>query len=315
MGLPLSLVETGLSFLANAGLFYVNALYFMPKLYARRYYLTYFTVVLALMVGFTLIRYVLSMYILPPLLDVPMTPIRSYKIFWGQTIYRGMYFLLPSIGYWFARNAIRLEKQKREQEHDLRVAERNLMEANLAFLKNQINPHFLFNSLNFLYAQVYPYSEETAKGILLLSDIMRYALKEDDNNGKVMLEKEVQHLHNYIAINQLRFNQRLQIQFEISGSLQFMMILPLVLITFVENCFKHGELSDPQNPLLIQITTVNNQLTFRTRNKKRDGPKEKSTGIGLDNTQRRLDMVYPERYVLTVNDEQDYYTCTLIIEL
>ncbi|WP_345117304.1 sensor histidine kinase [Hymenobacter algoricola] len=226
-----------------------------------------------------------------------------------------MYFLLPSIGYWFARNAIRLEKQKREQEHDLRVAERNLMEANLAFLKNQINPHFLFNSLNFLYAQVYPYSEETAKGILLLSDIMRYALKEDDNNGKVMLEKEVQHLHNYIAINQLRFNQRLQIQFEISGSLQFMMILPLVLITFVENCFKHGELSDPQNPLLIQITTVNNQLTFRTRNKKRDGPKEKSTGIGLDNTQRRLDMVYPERYVLTVNDEQDYYTCTLIIEL
>jgi two-component system LytT family sensor kinase len=314
IGAPFNFLETLLSFLLNAGLFYVNCLWLMPRFYARRHYLLYLLALLGLLSSYALMRYALNIYIFPTLLHQPMVPISSYKLFWGQTLYRGIYFLLPSIGYWYARNALQLEKQKRQQEHELRVAEKNLMEANLAFLKNQINPHFLFNSLNFLYAQVYPHSEETAKGILLLSDIMRYALKEEDN-GKVMLEKEVEHLQNYIAINQLRFSNKLQVNFEIIGSLQFMMIIPLVLITFVENCFKHGELADPANPLTIQIKTINNQLVFYTHNKKRDGPKEKSTGIGLVNTKRRLDMVYKERYMLTVNDAQDDYTCTLTIAL
>jgi len=309
-----SFVETGLTFLLNAGIFYANCLLLLPWLYARRRYVAYALGVLLLLVFFALMRYVLNRFVFPFVLGGTVPAISSYTTLWAQALYRGVYFILLSFGYWFARDALRLEKQKSRQEHELRVAEKNLMEANLAFLKNQINPHFLFNSLNFLYAQVYPHSEETAKGILLLSDIMRYALKEEDN-GKVMLEKEVQHLHNYIAINQLRFSNKLQIRFEIVGSVQFMMILPLVLITFVENCFKHGELSDPENPLTIRIKTANNQLLFHTRNKKRNGPKEKSTGIGIINTQRRLDMVYKERYSLEVNDEQDYYTCNLTIEL
>jgi sensor histidine kinase YesM len=312
---PVSLLETGLSFCLNASLFYVNCLVLMPWLFAHRRYVLYSLLLLGLISTFILLRYTLKVDILPTLGVPVVNPIVSLKTFLGESLYRGGYFLFPSFGYWFAQNALRLEKQKREREHQLRVAEKNLMEANIAFLKNQINPHFLFNSLNFLYAQVYPHSEPAAKGILLLSDIMRYALKEDDNHGKVMLEKEVQHLHNYLALNQLRFNQQLQIQLEIEGSLRFLMILPLVLITFVENCIKHGELSDAQNPLLIQLRTTNNQLYFRTHNKKRQGPKEKSTGIGLVNTRQRLDMAYPGKYDLTVTDADSQYTCVLIIEL
>jgi LytS/YehU family sensor histidine kinase len=188
------------------------------------------------------------------------------------------------------------------------------MEANLAFLRNQINPHFLFNSLNFLYAQVYPHSENAAKGILLLSETMRYALLED-NKGKVMLAQEVKHLHNYIELNQLRFSNQLQVEFEVVGNIQFLMILPLVLITFVENCFKHGELADPVNPLVIHLVVKQNVLTFHTRNKKRLGPKERSTGIGLANIQKRLSIMYEGRYNLATKDEADFYTCDLTLEL
>jgi LytS/YehU family sensor histidine kinase len=228
--------------------------------------------------------------------------------------YRGLFFAFISTGYWFARRAVQLEQHKREQEHQLRVAEKNLFEANLAFLRNQINPHFLFNSLNFLYAQVYPHSEPAAEGILLLADTMRYALHENID-GKVPLAQEVQHLHNYIALNQLRFNHQLQVDFQEVGSMQFVLILPLVLITFVENCFKHGELADPAHPLRIRLTVAGGQLTFETHNRKRHGPKEQHSGIGLANTRARLDLVYPARHSLTIVDTPDAYTCHLTLEL
>jgi hypothetical protein len=308
------LVPTLLNYLLNAALFYTNSSLLLPYGYARRRWGTYGLAALAMLIGYALLRSELYLDLVPALELLKLPAASSYRQFWILSLYRGSFFLFVSLGYWFSRNALALETQKREQAQQLRATERSLMEANLAFLKSQINPHFLFNSLNFLYAQVYPHSENAAKGILLLSDTMRYALHED-NNGKVMLTQEVQHLHNYIALNQLRFNNQLQVDFTITGNPQFLLILPLVLITFVENCFKHGELADPANPLVISLSLAQNVLTFQTRNKKRDGPKEKSTGIGLRNTRQRLDIVYPGRYnLLTINDA-DYYTCTLTIEL
>jgi hypothetical protein len=308
------LVPTLLNYLLNAALFYTNSSLLLPYFYARRQWAYYVLAALAALAGYALLRSELYLDLVPALELLKLAAASSYRQFWILSLYRGSFFLFVSLGYWFARNALALETQKREQAQQLRATERSLMEANLAFLKSQINPHFLFNSLNFLYAQVYPHSENAARGILLLSDTMRYALHED-NNGKVMLTQEVQHLHNYIALNQLRFNNQLQVDFTITGNPQFLLILPLVLITFVENCFKHGELADPANPLVISLSLTQNILAFQTRNKKRDGPKEKSTGIGLSNTRQRLDIVYPGRYkLLTINDA-DYYTCTLTIEL
>lgn len=308
------LVPTLLNYLLNATLFYLNSNLLLPYCYARRWWAYYGGAVVAVLTSYALLRSELYLDLVPVLEPLKLLAPGSYRQFWILSLYRGSFFLFVSLGYWFARNALALETQKREQAQQLRATERSLMEANLAFLKSQINPHFLFNSLNFLYAQVYPHSENAAKGILLLSDTMRYALHED-NNGKVMLTQEVQHLHNYIALNQLRFNNQLQVEFTITGNPQFLLMLPLVLITFVENCFKHGELADPAHPLVISLALVQNHLTFRTHNKKRDGPKEKSTGIGLHNTRQRLDIVYPGRYkLLTINDA-DCYTCTLTIEL
>ena len=300
-----------LNYLLNATLFYLNSLLLLPYLYARHWRLSYVAATVGALMGYALLRTSLYLHLEPPQLRAA---VHSYERLWILSLYRGSFFLFVSLGYWFARHAVGLEIQKREQEQQLRATERSLTEANLAFLKSQINPHFLFNSLNFLYAQVYPHSEKAAQGILLLSDTMRYALHED-NNGKVMLTQELQHLHNYIALNQLRFDNQLQVKFDVTGSPQFLLILPLVLITFVENCFKHGELADPDSPVLIHLALVQNRLFFQTHNKKRHGPKEKSTGIGLRNTHQRLDLAYAGRYKLLTTNEAEHYTCTLTIEL
>lgn len=304
-----------LNYLLNAGLFYTSSDLLLPRLYPRpKWQVSYYGSVLLLLAAYAVLRCELFLHVLPTLKWLSGEPPFSYQRFWILSLYRGSFFIFVSAGYWFARNTIRLEARKLEYEQQMRAAERSLLEANLAYLKNQINPHLLFNALNFIYAQIYPHSENAAKGILLLSDIMRYALHED-TNGKVMLTHEVQHLRNYIALHQLRFNNQLRIDFEVVGNHQFLMILPLVLINFVENCFKHGELTDAANPLFIRLTVVQNQLTFHTRNLKRLGPKEKSTGIGLQNTQKRLSLAYDKQYTLEVVNDPYYYTCNLTITL
>ena len=300
----------------NAGLLYVSALWLFPRYLLRRRYLGYALGMAGLLLVFGLLRYWMHWQLLPSLDLKPealYTP--ELRIFIVQTCFRGVTFLGYGLAYAYARHAISLQRRLREQEHRLRLQERSLLEADIAFLKSQINPHFLFNALNFLYAQVYPLSEPTAKSVLLLSDIMRYALHEGGEQGKVMLEKEAQHLHNYLALSKLRFGDQLQVQFEVTGCTEYLMILPLVLITFVENCFKHGELFDAAHPVLLRLDLHENQLTFFTHNRKRTGPVEHSNGIGLDNTRRRLDAVYPGRYELRVIDEPTAYSTYLHLTL
>ncbi|RYU77920.1 sensor histidine kinase [Hymenobacter persicinus] len=307
--------ETGLNFLLYAFLFYCNSEILLPGLQRRRNYFLYLLQLVLLLAVYSGLRYGLNLYLLPGLNRPMLHPPSTKMMFWAQTQWRGGYFLMLSFGYWFARNSVQTEKRRREQAQHLQLVERNLLETEMAFLKSQINPHFLFNALNFLYAQVYPISEGSAQGILILSNIMRYALQAPGANGKVMLEDEVHYLNNYITINQLRFSNRLQIVFTCSGSPQFLMILPLLLITFVENCFKHGELLDPQNPLRITLDVVDNQLRFSTWNKKRDGPKEQTSGIGLANTAQRLALHYPNRHTLHVTNGADYYACSFTLDL
>ncbi len=324
----LNLWETGMNFMVYAGVFYLNSLVLWPRYYTTHKYIQLAFYLILLIVVSLLLRYIVNRYVVPELgggsmlRPVDLTDGEKIKIFIAESIWRLIYFVMISFVYFFASSAIKherdlrlLEENKRKQDIQLLEIEKNLKEAEINFLKTQINPHFLFNSLNFFYAQVYPLSENLAKGILLLSDIMRYALKEDSVNGKVMLEDELRHLQNYISINQLRFNHTLQIHFEVIGKSQFRMVMPLLLITFVENCFKHGELLDPDWPLIIRLEITQDQLILYTRNKKKSGHKEKSTGIGLTNTRKRLDLLYQNRYDLYVEDHPKYYITQLTLNL
>lgn len=221
----------------------------------------------------------------------------------------GFSLLVPYLTY------LRDEKKQRkileEQKMQLEVEK---SQANFNFLKAQINPHFLHNTLNFLYAKSLPYSPELSEGILTLSDIMRYALSEGNaKDGRAALKDEIEHVRNVIKINQLRFSNNLNVQFEVQGVINGATIIPFVLITLVENAFKHGDLKSNESPIEIKVAVESNLIYFYCRNKKKTGPKELSTGIGLDNIKKRLELAYGKNFNLNIKDQEDYYTTELTI--
>jgi two-component system LytT family sensor kinase len=315
-----SLLISYLNFTVYIFLFYAFALFLLPLLFKHKRYLTFlfsFVLVLALYIS---IRYWFVHKLFAQGLNYHFV---SLKTFLAESVWRGGYFIMLSTGYWVAANLIEaeremriLEEQRARSEREAIEAENNLKQAQLQYLRNQINPHFLFNTLNFFYGQVLPVSPATADGILHLADIMRYALKDKERNAKSLLEEEVEHIRNFIQLYRLRFGERLQVNLAISGDINFRMILPLVLITFVENSFKYGDLFDPGHPVCIRLQVDEQGLYFYIHNKKKVGPLEfSSSGIGIQNTRRRLDLVYPNQYALDIQDEARFYTSTLKIKL
>jgi two-component system LytT family sensor kinase len=200
-----------------------------------------------------------------------------------------------------------LEQQKMELEFEKAQADFN-------FLKAQINPHFLHNTLNFLYAKALPLSDELSEGILTLSDIMRYALSQGNTrDGKALLKDEVEHMRNVIKINQLRYSNRLNVVFDVEGVINGAQIIPFVLITIVENAFKHGDFKSKEHPITILLKVGKEGIFFSCSNRKKSGPKELGNGIGLENIQKRLELAYGQAFRFDVREDAEIYTTELTI--
>jgi two-component system, LytTR family, sensor kinase len=196
------------------------------------------------------------------------------------------------------------------------ILEKQKAEAELSALKHQINPHFLFNSLSFIYSKILKFDEETADSVLILANIMRYALgKNADANGLVNIMEEVKHIENVIEINQRRHNHRLHIQYEEKIANISVSIVPLLLITLVENAFKHGDPHDKRHPILIHLYTDDHELRFYIKNKKSTGVKELSNGIGLKNINKQLQLMYGDNFTMGVEDNASTFAVLLKIPL
>lgn len=273
-----------------------------------------------LLVTLTLVAISFLYYILNDLtLEYKVNPDISLKIFSysiSALFQIGIPLAIAAIAWQLDEKKWQAENQKVLEQRTSRL-EKEKMQADYLFLKAQINPHFLHNTLNFLYARSLPYSTELSEGILTLSEIMRYSLdKEEDADGKVLLTREIEHLNNIIRIQQLRFGNALQVIFTIQGNPEGLRILPFVLITIVENAFKHGELKDPGHPVTLDLCIdEGKKLRFHCVNKKKTGPKELSTGIGLENTRRRMELAYGENYSLYIKDQREAYIADLSINL
>ena len=239
--------------------------------------------------------------------------------FWGTDIFYLSFefvIIIPfALVFSYAEKITHQQEAQAQIEQENFQLEQSIINTHLNNLKNQINPDFLFRKLDYFYQESLPHSASLSKGISLLSDMMHYAIDDDDEEGKVPLEKEITHIRNFIEINQLRFDGRLQVDFEVSGEVGILKIMPLILITFVENAFKYGELMDAQNPLKIHLALKENHLFFSTYNRTRRGPKEQSEGIGMANTQKRLALGYPDQHRLEIRNEVDFYEVELEIEL
>ncbi|MBK7883464.1 MAG: histidine kinase [Chitinophagaceae bacterium] len=233
------------------------------------------------------------------------------------------HFSLYSLGYFFVERSFQkqkkirfIEKQQAEMaKANLEIENKNLR-LNEDFLRAQINPHFLYNCLNFFYSETFEKNPYVGEGILMLADIMRYSLKDySKTNGLTDLSEEIEHIENVINIHQKRFVNTLNISIKVEGNLENKLITPMVLITMVENVFKHGDLHDRKNPALINcyINEETQKVHFTTYNTKSRGPKDPSTGIGLNNIKQRLQSLYKNNFSIDTSEEMDTYKKELII--
>jgi two-component system LytT family sensor kinase len=192
------------------------------------------------------------------------------------------------------------------------VSEKRDME--LQFLKSQLNPHFLFNSLNNIYSLAYQKSDKTADAILKLSEIMRYMIYES-NDSWVSLSKEIDYVQSYIELQKLRFKDGAAVELTLNGEIDDQQVVPLILISFVENAFKHGVANDPKDPIRINIIANQKILHFSVTNKKNKYNKDIMGGVGLNNVERRLQLLYPERYKLNIVNSATHYTTELMLDI
>ena len=211
----------------------------------------------------------------------------------------------------FAEGWFEFEAKKKEIENEKLTAELN-------FLKAQINPHFLFNTLNNLYYLAYTKSENTTEVIAKLSQMMRYMIY-DSNYPQVPLSKEIEYMQNYISLERLRLNNQIPINFEIKGNPENVLITPLIFITFLENAFKHGVSNNSTGSWVnISIELKNSECIYTVENSKivKTNPvKEEKSGFGLQNVQRRLELSYPGQFQIKSEDRPDRYFVQLNISL
>lgn len=224
-----------------------------------------------------------------------------------DNLYYGTSYIVIAAAVWSTENAFRNEKMN----HQLRA---EVEKAELSFLKSQINPHFLYNTLNYIYSLALPVSDKLAGAVIRLSDLMRYTLTESPD-GKVSLLKEVDYLESYVELFRMRFDPLFYVNFEVEGLNDQQRVAPLLLIPFLENAFKHGVLNDPDHPVRISVKMNRQELKVNVFNKINQNQKDHSSGIGLMNVQRRLYLIYPDKHKLEVQNDGKFYQVNLRIEL
>ena len=195
----------------------------------------------------------------------------------------------------------------------LRNVEKEKMQSELSFLKAQINPHFLFNTLNSIYALAIKKSDQTADAVVQLSELMRYIIS-NANDDVIALEKELNYIDNFIQLQKTRLGNTVKTHYELEGNVYGKCITPLILISFIENAFKHGVNPNQDSEIIIKINVDDDFLTLFVSNNKVDSIQSQS-GIGLQNTIERLTHLYPKSHELFIDDSQEKYTVTLKIKV
>jgi len=283
--------------------FYLNALLLIPRLIYTRRYGAFAAVHLLLFGIFPLGNWLLFRSV------AVHTPFewRNYILF---AFFGYSFILASSTAYQMIRDKIRSERLSKEKENE------NL-KTELSFLRSQVSPHFMFNVLNNMVALARKQSDLLEPSLIKLSSLLRYMLYETDED-KVPLEKEIEYLKSYIELQSQRFGKKVQITTSFEPACDGYLIEPMLLIPFVENAFKHGTglITDAQ--IDIQLKLENDQLNFGVRNRYTDtagAPKDKTSGIGLNNVKRRLNLLYPDSYSLTIDKEAGWFSILLQLNL
>lgn len=262
------------------------------------------------------------------LLAILMTPIKTLVLFHAiagypvirEDMIENQYLIfLTTLLVLLSSTIFKIVYDWLEHQREKKELQTQTMRSELRFLKSQINPHFLFNTLNNLYALTLKKSDKAPDIVLKLSEIMRYMLYEC-NEKRVPLEKEVNYINNYLSLEELRQGKNVRIQFSMEGDPKDIKIAPLIFTPFLENSFKHGlNLSLQDAYVEITLKIQKEQILFTVENSKPETVPKPDTrpsgGIGLANVKRRLNLIYPGQYKLKIKDMPLAYRIELEISL
>ncbi|WP_316795203.1 sensor histidine kinase [Pedobacter agri] len=304
-----------LFYIINLGLFYLHAKLlsaFLSKNQIRN------AVVIFIVASTELVIYVALAIIFRMFLDRYTESRMSGKlifnsVFYISTIWRGLTFILYSTGYFFLKNFITQRRIGAERSYEIIRLQNQLLTMEKDFLRSQITPHLFFNTLNFIKYSAAKEPLMAEEAIDTLTDIMDYALEMNETNS-VPIVKEIQQMENMIILNKLRYGSKFFLDYTKNIEDDQIQITPIVLLTLVENIFKHGNLMDEKYPATLHISVINGDIKFIARNRIADyvaGKKSYKTGI--KNITARLEKEYPDRYHFQHTFNNGIYTSNLLI--
>jgi len=302
-------VVTAIKVVDLAIMIYVTNYLFIPFLLYKKRYIWFTLSFIAMIVASS----VWKMYILGTVTHNPQ--LKDITINLKGRIYDNMlpHFLLVIAGAPF-----KLMRDYGKAQRRMAEIAKEKAETELNFLKSQINPHFLFNSLNSVYFLINKDNSEARNALHKFSEMLRYQLYEMMRDKNIPIEKEIRYLEDYVDLQKLRKDEKYSVEFNYSPDVKDFAIEPLILIPFVENAFKHiSHNNDKMNFIKIDMTRNNGEFHFSVKNSK--DANQRSTelhgGIGLNNVKRRLELLYPNTHELSINDNEETYQADLKIKI
>lgn len=303
--------------LLNIFFFYINYILLVPIFLLKKRKVLYFISVL----GILYISYFVHTSILSPLDFGPdfkrlqeLQELRGLKGRIGNRGIRSMpvVFVLMTV---IVSTAIRMYEEWNKNERNKKEIEAQKNLSTLEALKNQVNPHFLFNSLNSIYSLTSKKSNDAPEAVIILSELLRYMLYQT-NDEFVLLKLEITYIENYIKLQRLRIAKNENVKINIRGNVSTQKIRPLLFISFIENAFKYGTDFKGSTEVKIDIGIMDEELQFSCVNLIGNRTKdEKSSGIGMQNTRERLQLLYPEKHWLNIKEKDNRFIVDLKLNL
>ena len=288
------------------GVFYFNYSFLIPRYLLKKRYIV-FAIWVVILFPTRYVLYYLDSIFLDWYFGTENMFVDYTMMSWASIVFNTLFYLLISTGAKFTRdwfyNRKRIEELEQQQQ-----------DAELSLLQYQISPHFLFNTLNNIYSLVQRKAEEAPEAVLKFSNIMRYAMK-DTFEGEVSLQHEVDYLRSFIELHRLRLERPEIVAFEVEGEVSEVYVPPMLLIPFVENAFKHGDTSSPKAFISIRLRISGAKLEFTVHNRVVERKKDDTTGIGIPNVTRRLELLYPDKHTLDIASSREEYRVALTLDL
>lgn len=286
--------------------FYINYFFIVPRFFhSDKMYQSVFAFVISISL-FVVMRYLVEEWFLPAFFGIRNYPEgTSFSYYFFDNIFYSSTTIFISTAFWFFKYFIIAEMEKAEMEKAKKNAE-------LQALKTQINPHFIFNTLNNIYSLVYQNSEKALPAIEELSELLRYSTK-DLSEDTIPLHKEIGYITSLTALEKLRIRNPELLIFDKNIAYPELKISPMILVPFVENAFKHGDFRD--KGFSMKISDENKIVHFCLLNYKKEKIKDQVSGIGIENVRKRLEILYPQQYMLTINDSEQEFVVDLKIDL